>query len=65
MRHGPEYGELADEADRWLGKPVLAIHAVIWRMALRENDSQDKLYGYGRMLRAFKTPEGKMLSTTL
>ena len=45
--------ELADEADRWLGKPVLAINAVIWWMALRENDIQDKLYGYGRMLRDF------------
>ena len=45
--------ELADEADRWLGKPVLAINAVIWWMALRENDIQDKLYGYGRMLSEF------------
>ncbi len=45
--------ELADEADRWLGKPVLAINAVIWWMALRENDIQDKLYGYGRMLSDF------------
>ena len=45
--------ELADEADRWLGKPVLAINAVIWWMALRDNDIQDKLYGYGRMLSDF------------
>jgi maleate isomerase len=45
--------ELADEADRWLGKPVLAINAVIWWMALRENDIQDKLCGYGRMLSDF------------
>ncbi len=45
--------ELADEADRWLGKPVLAINSVIWWMALRENDIQDKLYGYGRMLSDF------------
>jgi len=45
--------ELADEADRWLGKPVLAINAVIWWMALRDNDIQDKLYGYGRMLSEF------------
>ena len=34
-------------------KPVLAINAVIWWMALRENDIQDKLYGYGRMLSDF------------
>ncbi len=45
--------ELADEADRWLGKPVLAINAVIWWMALRENAIEDKLYGYGRMLSYF------------
>ena len=40
---------LADEAEHWLGKQVLAIIAVIWWMALRENDIDDKLYGYGRM----------------
>ena len=45
--------ELADEAERWLGKTVLAINAVIWWMALRENDILDKLYGYGRMLSEF------------
>ncbi len=27
---------LADEADRWLGKPVIAINAAIWWMALRD-----------------------------
>jgi len=26
---------------------------VIWWMALRDNDIQDKLYGYGRMLSDF------------
>ncbi len=44
---------LADEAERWLGKPVLAINAATWWMALRENGIQDKIYGAGRLLREF------------
>ncbi len=42
---------LADEAERWLGKPVIAINAATWWMALRENDIHDKLHGFGRLLR--------------
>ncbi|MFQ6030531.1 MAG: arylmalonate decarboxylase, partial [Dehalococcoidia bacterium] len=44
---------LADEAERWLGKPVLAINAVIWWMALRDNDIRDQLQGFGSLLRDF------------
>lgn len=44
---------LADEAERWLGKPVLAINAATWWMALRENGIMDKVYGCGRLLREF------------
>ena len=44
---------LADEAERWLGKPVIAINAAIWWMALRDNDIQDQLNGFGRLLRDF------------
>lgn len=44
---------LADEAERWLGKPVLASNAVTWWMALRDNDIQDKIYGVGRILGEF------------
>ena len=44
---------LADEAERWLGKPVIAINAAIWWMALRENDIQDQLNGFGSLLRDF------------
>lgn len=44
---------LADEAERWIGKPVLAINAVIWWMALRDNGIEDKLYGFGSLLRDF------------
>lgn len=44
---------LADEAERWLGKPVLAINAATWWMALRDNGIDDKVYGAGRLLREF------------
>jgi len=42
---------LADEAERWLGKPVIAINAATWWMALRENGITDKVYGAGSLLR--------------
>ena len=45
--------ELADEAERWLGKPVIAINAATWWMALRENGIEDRLHGYGSLLRDF------------
>lgn len=44
---------LADEAERWLHKPVIAINAATWWFALRENDIQDKVLGCGRLLREF------------
>ena len=43
--------QLADEAERWLGKPVIAINAAIWWMALRDNGINDKIYYCGRLLR--------------
>lgn len=42
---------LADEAERWLGKPVIAINAATWWMALRDNGIEDKVYGAGSLLR--------------
>jgi maleate isomerase len=42
---------LADEAERWLGKPVIAINAATWWMALRENGIEDKVHGSGSLLR--------------
>ena len=42
---------LADEAERWLGKPVLAINAATWWMALRDNGIDDKVFGAGSLLR--------------
>ncbi|HCR71159.1 MAG TPA: arylmalonate decarboxylase, partial [Anaerolineae bacterium] len=44
---------LADEAERWLGKPVIAINAATYWMALRDNGIQDKVYGCGKLLREF------------
>jgi maleate isomerase len=44
---------LGAEAERWLGKPVLAINAATWWMALRQNGIEDKLYGFGRILEDF------------
>ncbi|TYL46033.1 arylmalonate decarboxylase [Nocardioides sp. BGMRC 2183] len=43
--------ELADEAERWLDKPVIAINAATWWMALRENGIEDRLHGFGTLLR--------------
>jgi maleate isomerase len=44
---------LAAEAERWLHKPVVAINAATWWMALRQNGIEDKLYGFGRMFEDF------------
>ncbi|MEV6300004.1 arylmalonate decarboxylase [Actinoplanes sp. NPDC051861] len=44
---------LADEAERWLGKPVIAINAATWWMALRENGIKDKIHGAGNLLRDY------------
>ena len=42
---------LADEAERWLGKPVLAINAVTLWHALRTNGILDQMRGCGSLLR--------------
>jgi len=42
---------LADEAERRLGKPVIAINAATWWLALRSNGIHDTLTGVGRLLR--------------
>lgn len=44
---------LADEAERWLGKPVIAINAATWWLALRQNGIDQRFYGRGRLLREF------------
>jgi maleate isomerase len=42
---------LADEAERWLGKPVLAINAVTLWHALRASGIRDQMRGFGSLLR--------------
>lgn len=42
---------LADEAERWLGKPVLAINATTLWHALRANGIEDRIPGAGVLLR--------------
>jgi len=42
--------ELAAEAERWLGKPVIAINAATYWHSLRRNGFNEKIYGYGRLL---------------
>lgn len=41
---------LADEAERWLGIPVVAINAATWWAALRENGIDDQIEGAGDLL---------------
>jgi maleate isomerase len=42
---------LADEAERWLAKPVIAINAATFWYALRDNGFPDRMPGFGRLLR--------------
>ena len=42
---------LADETERKIGKPVIAINAATWWMALRENGIDDRVDGAGALLR--------------
>ncbi len=44
---------IAAEAERWFGKPVLAINAVTYWDALRRCGIADRIAGYGRILEEF------------
>jgi maleate isomerase len=44
---------VAAEAERWLGKPVLAVNAVTYWDALRRCGIDDRVYGIGRILEEF------------
>ena len=44
---------IAAEAERWLGKPVLAINAVTYWDALRQSGIDDRVWGCGRILEEF------------
>jgi maleate isomerase len=43
----------ADEAERWLGKPVISINAATFWYALREIGISDRRAGFGSLLRDF------------
>jgi maleate isomerase len=45
--------KLAAEAERWLGKPVLAINTALYWHALRQNGINDKIPGWGSLLSDF------------
>ncbi len=44
---------LAAAAEMWLGKPVIAINTATYWHALRANDINDKIEGFGRLLADF------------
>lgn len=46
-------GAIAAEAERWFGKPVLAMNVVTYWDALRRVGIEDRVYGYGRILEEF------------
>lgn len=44
---------LAGEAERWLGKPVIAINSATYWHALRANGIADRIHGFGRLLEEY------------
>lgn len=44
---------LAAEAEKWFGKPVIAINTATYWHALRANGIEDKRYGFGRLMSDF------------
>jgi len=45
--------DLCAQAERWFGKPVLAINAVTYWDALRRSGVEDRIYGHGSVLERF------------
>ncbi len=43
-------GDLAGEAERWLGIPVIAINVATYWSALRANGIEDRIRGFGSLL---------------
>ena len=43
----------AMEAEKWLGKPVIAINTATYWNALRTNGIEDKVYGFGSLLEQY------------
>jgi maleate isomerase len=46
-------GSVSAEAERWLGKPVLAVNVVSYWHAIRACGIEDRVHGYGRILEEF------------
>jgi maleate isomerase len=46
-------GSVAADAERWFGKPVLAVNVVSFWHALRSCGVPDRIYGHGRVLEEF------------
>jgi maleate isomerase len=44
---------IADEAERWLGKPVIPVNTATYWHALRHNGIDDKMHGHTRLLSVF------------
>jgi maleate isomerase len=44
---------LADEAERWLGKPVISVNVATYWHALRMNGINDKMYGFTKLMSKF------------
>ena len=44
------FAHIAAEAERWLGKPVLAVNTCTYWQALRSNGIEDKVDGFGSLL---------------
>jgi maleate isomerase len=44
---------LADEAERWLNKPVISVNVATYWHALRMNGIQDKMYGFTKLMSDF------------
>jgi maleate isomerase len=45
--------DVAAEAERWFGKPVLAVNVVSYWHAIRQCGVEDRIAGYGRILEEF------------
>lgn len=46
-------GRLADEAERWLDKPVISVNVATYWHALRMNGITDRIRGFTRLLSEF------------
>ena len=44
---------LADEAERWLDKPVISVNVATYWHACRTNGIDDKLYGFTQLFSRF------------